>query len=147
MKLQDVFGYQTQHFDMCPGAQATFENYSKMQLDEDTVGMVRSTTGVPDNVFEIEKRVIEAGRATRQDLEQVKILVDDFKDIISEIDKITGQPQNVDYMDAHITKVEELIPNTLNAVRKRKGSKRIKGKKKTKQNFCQKRMSWLSTKW
>jgi len=120
LKLQDVFGYETQHFDICPGAQATFKNYSEMQLDEDTIGMIRSAAQNADNVFEIEKRVIQAGKATREDLEQVKILVADFKDIISEIDKITGQPQNVDYMNGHIKVVEDLMPKTMMAVRMRK---------------------------
>lgn len=120
LKLQDVFGYETQNFDICPGAQATFKNYSEMQLDEDTIGMIRSAAQNADNVFEIEKRVIASGKATREDLEQVRILVADFKDIISEIDKITGQPQNVDYMDGHIKVVEDLMPKTMMAVRMRK---------------------------
>lgn len=120
LKLQDVFGYETQHFDICPGAQKTFENYSKMQLDEDTIGMIRSAAQNADNVFEIEKKVIEAGKATREDLEQVRILVADFKDIISEIDKITNQPQNVDYMDGHIKVVQDLLPKTMMAVRMKK---------------------------
>jgi hypothetical protein len=120
LNLQDVFGYETQHFDICPGAQKTFENYSKMQLDEDTIGMIRSAAQNADNVFEIEKRVVAEGRATSQDLEQVKTLVADFKDIIAEIDKITNQPQNVDYMDGHIKVVQDLLPKTMMAVRKKK---------------------------
>ena len=105
----DVFGYITKHFDMCPGAVNTFNHLTSMEVDEDTKGMIRSAAQIADNVFEIEKEVIESQRATTEQLTQANILVDDFYDLIDEIDKITGMEHDVDYMDGHIDLISSYL--------------------------------------
>jgi hypothetical protein len=105
----NVFGYPTRFFYMCPGAIGTFQHLMTMDLDEDTIGMVRSAAAIADRVFEIEEDVIEAKEATLEDLGEAGYLVDDFKDIMHEIDKITGMVHNVDYMDGHIDKIASYL--------------------------------------
>ena len=80
-----------------------------MPLGEDTVGMIRSAAQVADNVFGIEKEVIEKGTATEEQLKEAKILVDDFKDIMEEIDEEVMMQHDVSYMDGHITKIESYL--------------------------------------
>jgi hypothetical protein len=109
----NVYGYHTRFFQICPGAQATFEHLISMDNDEDTKGMIRSAAQVADNVFRIEDEVIKAESATQHQYEEAVILVDDFKDIIGEIDKISGMKHDVSYMDGHIDKIEEYLKEDL----------------------------------
>ena len=80
-----------------------------MPLNEDTIGMVRSAAQVADNVFGIEKDVIESETATPEQLNEAKILVEDFKDIIEEIDEEVMMKHDVSYMDGHIAKIESYL--------------------------------------
>lgn len=113
----NVFGYPTRFFYMCPGAIGTFQHLMTMDLDEDTIGMIRSAATTADRVFEIEKTVIDENMATLADLAEATILVDDFKDVMHEIDKATGMVHNVDYMDGHIEKIKSYITEELEFAR------------------------------
>ena len=109
----NVYGYHTRFFQICPGAQATFEHLISMDNDDDTIGMIRSAAQVADNVFRIEDEVIKAESATKHQYEEAVILVDDFKDIIAEVDKISGMKHDVSYMDGHIEKIKEYLKEDL----------------------------------
>jgi hypothetical protein len=110
----DVFGYRTRFFYVCPGAQETFKHLISMTMDEDTIGMVRAAALQADRVFEIEARVIQQGSATKADLKEAVLLVDDFKDVMNEIDKATGMIHDISYMDGHIETIAELVPEEVN---------------------------------
>jgi len=105
----NVYGYHTRFFQICPGAQATFEHLISMDNDDDTIGMIRSAAQVADNVFRIEDEVIKSESATKHQYEEAVILVDDFKDIINEIDEESGMVHDVSYMDGHIEKIREYL--------------------------------------
>ena len=105
----DIFGFKPRFFFMCPGAQSTFEHLISMENDEDTIGMIRSAAQVADNVFRIEYEVIKSEVATLEQLNEAIVLVEDFKDIINEIDEISGMVHDVSYMDGHITKIKEYV--------------------------------------
>ena len=105
----DIYGFKPRYFHMCPGAQETFKHLISMDNDEDTKGMIRSAAQVADNVFRIEEEVIKADVATPLELTEAATLVDDFKDIIGEIDKISGMKHDVSYMDGHIEKIKEYL--------------------------------------
>lgn len=102
----DIFGYKTKNFDICPGAQDLFTHLTSMQMGEDTIGMVRSAAQIADNVFEIERHVLVRGYSTEDDLVMAKILVDDFKDLMHEIDEEVGMTHDVSFMDGHIDLIE-----------------------------------------
>jgi hypothetical protein len=105
----DIFGFKPRYFDLCPGAIETFNHLITMNVDEDTIGMIRSAAQIADNVFRIEKEVLEEGYSTQDQLDEAILLVDDFKDLMEEIDEITGMVHNVDYMDGHIRVISSYL--------------------------------------
>lgn len=105
----NVLGYQTKYFYICPGARATFEHLIEMKPDEETAGMIRSAAQIADNVFEIEAQVLEDEKSSPEQLERAQILVDDFYDLIHEIDEELGMIHDVSYMDGHIEKISSLL--------------------------------------
>jgi hypothetical protein len=109
MEDMDIFGYKAQHFEICPGAIALFGHLVEMDTDADTQGMIRSAAQIADNIFLIEKNVIEKGQADEADLSQAIILVDDFKDLMREIDNLVGMDHDVSFMDGHISVIEDYL--------------------------------------
>ena len=110
----NVFGYPTEYFYMCPGAKATFEHLISMEVDEDTKGMIRSAAQIADNIFDLEEDVIENSIATPEDVELASLLISDFKDLILEIDEITGMTHDVSYMDDHLKTIVAYAPEAFN---------------------------------
>lgn len=105
----NIFGYRPKHFDICPVATELFQHFIGMGLDEDTIGMVRSAALVADRVFEIEKMAIEQEFVDPQDYMEAIYLVDDFEDIVEEIDEETGMVHDVSFMDGHIEKIKSYV--------------------------------------
>jgi hypothetical protein len=105
----DVYGYETKYFQICPGAQKTFAEIVSFPHNEETIGMVRSAAVVADAIFKIENDVLEAEKATPQQLKEAILLVQDYKDIIHEIDEETGVVSDVSYMDGHIKTIESFL--------------------------------------
>ena len=117
----DVYGYKTKYFYICPGAVSTFEHLVLMDNDEDTIGMIRSAAVVADSIFKIEDDVLKSKVATQEQLNEAIVLVDDFKDIINEIDKISGMVHNVDYMDNHIDVIKSYVKEMMAEIGPRGG--------------------------
>lgn len=109
----NVFGYNTRFFHLCPGAVSLFEHLQSMPLDEDLIGMVRSAAQVADNVFRIEDEVIKAEEATPEQAIEATILVEDFKDIIHEVDEEVGMVHDTTFMDGHIRKIGSYLKEEL----------------------------------
>lgn len=105
----NVFGYNTQYFYLCPGATSTFEHLMSMNPDEETKGMIRSAAQIADNVFRIEADVMEDEEASIEQVMEAQVLVDDFKDLMEEIDKLVGMEHDVDYMDGHIRTISSYL--------------------------------------
>jgi len=110
----NVFGYPTEYFYMCPGAIATFKHLTSMEVDEDTKGMIRSAALIADNIFDLEEDVIEEGIAMPEDVEVASLLISDFKDLMLEIDEITGMTHDVSYMDGHLQTIVAYAPEAFN---------------------------------
>lgn len=105
----DVFGLETEYFYMCPGAVELFTHLTTMPVDEDTKGMIRSAALQADKVFDIEEDVIEDGKATPKHFGEAVQLVLDFKDLMKEIDEITGMKHDVSFMNGHLKRIKELL--------------------------------------
>jgi hypothetical protein len=105
----DVYGYETKYFQICPGAQKTFTEIVSLPNNEETIGMVRSAAVVADAIFKIENDVLEAKKATPQQLKEAILLVEDYKDIIHEIDEEHGIVSDVSYMDRHIKTIQSFV--------------------------------------
>jgi hypothetical protein len=104
-----VFGYPTEFFYICPGAISTFEHLKQMNPDEETKGMIRSAAQIADNVFEIEARVLKNESSTLDDYTEAFILVNDFYDLMHEIDEEVGMTHNVDYMEGHLDIIADYL--------------------------------------
>ena len=105
----NVFGIETEYFYMCPGAVELFTHLTSMEMDEDTKGMVRSAALQADRVFDIEEDVLEDMKASPKDLGEAIVLVSDFKDLMKEIDELTGMEHDVSFMDGHIQMIKKYI--------------------------------------
>lgn len=108
----DVLGYETKNFEICPGAISLFEHLTEMvssKTDDELFGMIRSAAVVADSIFRIEKEVILAGKATTSQLDGVRILVKDFRDIMKEIDEDLGMVHDTSFMDGHIKVIESYL--------------------------------------
>jgi hypothetical protein len=105
----DVFGYPTKNFEICPGAIELFNHLITMPLEDDTYGMVRSAAQVADNIFQIEKDVLEKESATQEQLITASILVEDFYDIMHEIDEDVNMVHNVSFMQGHLDLIAKYV--------------------------------------
>jgi hypothetical protein len=111
----DVFGYPTKHFEICPGAQALFQKLVSVPPTEDTVGMIRSMAQMSDNVFEIEKDVLQKEKATPEQLQTAMVLVEDFYDVLEEVQEEmleesgTAMDLNADFMNNHIDVIAKYL--------------------------------------
>jgi len=105
----NVFGYHTKNFDVCPGAVALFTHLMTMPMDDDTIGMLRSAAQIADNVFHIEKLVIEKKSVTPHELQEAILLVDDFRDVLEEIDEEVGMVHDTSFMDNHIEVIKSFV--------------------------------------
>jgi len=105
----NVLGYHTKNFDMCPGAVELFTHLMTMPMDDDTIGMLRSAAQIADNVFHIEKLVIEKKSVTPHELEEAILLVGDFRDVMEEIDEEVGMTHDTSFMDNHIEAIKSFM--------------------------------------
>lgn len=105
----DVLGYQTEYFYMCPGAVGTFTHLMEMNPDEDTAGMIRSAAQIADNIFQLESEVLEDETANLEQLGEAQVLLDDFYDLMDEIDELLGMEHDVSYMEGHIRVIRDYI--------------------------------------
>lgn len=104
--VMDVYGYKPTHFYLCPMATATFKHLVEMNVGVDEQGMIRSAAQIADSIFRIEKNVIDQQKATPDQVSEAVILLDDFYDLMQEIDKLIGMVHDVSYMEAHIEKIK-----------------------------------------
>ena len=105
----DVYGYKTNHFDMCPNAVELFKHLVDMNVGLEEQGMIRSAAQIADNIFLIEREVLKGINASNDQLKEATILLDDFKDLMREIDQLLGMTHDVGFMDNHIRTIQENV--------------------------------------
>ena len=66
----DVFGYQTEHFDICKSAVMLFTKLKEKNLEGMAVDHAKKAAQHIDNVFGIEKDVVEEGSAAPEQMEE-----------------------------------------------------------------------------
>lgn len=99
----DVYGYKTQHFEMCPAAISLFNHIAlEMYPDMETIGMIRAAAIIVDQLFGIEKKVVNQGSATEEDLLRATIIAADYLDLQHEIDERLGMEHDTDWVKGHI---------------------------------------------
>ena len=107
----NVFGYDTSHFYICPGAIGTFNHLvNEMDIqDDDLQDMIRAGAVIADAVFMIEKKVLDNKMATPMDLRRAETLVEMFKDVFETVDERTGMEHDISYMDGHIEVIKSYL--------------------------------------
>jgi hypothetical protein len=105
----NVLGYHTKNFDLCPTAFQLFTHLVSMPMDEETAGMLRSAAQIADNVFHLEKLVMEKKSVTPHELEEAILLVGDFRDVMEEIDEEVGMVHDTSFMDNHIKAIQSFV--------------------------------------
>ncbi len=107
----DVYGYETTHFYICPGALGTFKHLTEeMDIEDDSLkDMIKAAALIADAVFMIEKNVIDSESATEAQLKRAEVLVSMFKDIFKTVDERTGMKHDISYMDGHIEVIKKYL--------------------------------------
>ena len=111
----DVYGYQTKHFDVCPGAQSLY----KRIVDEDLVenkDLVVRTAKLHDALFALEKTALEDG-ATNLDVESAQLMADQ----IMEMAKMMNLESEHQYVQGHVEKIKGAVKGETNESIKLKG--------------------------
>ena len=106
----DVYGYQTKHFDVCPGAQSLY----KRIVDEDLVkdkDLVTRTAKLHDALFALEKTALENG-ATELDVEAAQLMADQ----IMEMAKMMDLESEHQYVQGHVEKVKGAVKGEINEI-------------------------------
>ena len=106
----DVYGYQTKHFDVCPGAQSLY----KRIVDEDLVkdkDLAKRTAKLHDALFALEKTALENG-ATELDVEAAQLMADQ----IMEMAKMMGLESEHQYVQGHVEKVKGAVKGEMNEI-------------------------------
>jgi hypothetical protein len=80
-----------------------------MNPDVESAGIISSAAHIDVDFFDNEKKVLEDKKASQEQLQQAEILVDDFYDLMDEIDEELGMIHDVSYMDGHIELIESYI--------------------------------------
>jgi hypothetical protein len=105
----DVFGYETSHFYICPGAVGTFKSILEEEVDDDIRDMVRAAAVVADSVFQIEKEVLAVEKATPAQLKRAETLVAMFKDVFKTVSERLSREFDISYMDSHIEVIKKYL--------------------------------------
>ena len=98
----NVFGYQTKHFDVCPGAQGLYKKIAK-EFDGDKDLAIRSAK-LHDALFAMEKNAIEMG-GNELDVQSAQIIADQ----IMEMAKMMGLEKEHDYVQNHVNIIRDSI--------------------------------------
>lgn len=105
----DIYGYETTHFYICPGAVGTFQTILEQEIDDDVRDMVRAAAVIADMVFMIEKKVVENESATSLDVRRATKLVEMFYDVMETVKERLNLDLDVSYMDGHISVIKRYL--------------------------------------
>ena len=73
----DIFGYKTEHFDICRSAVLLFEKLDTADQEE-TQELIKEAAKPLDEMFGIEKKVVESGSASVEDVSKAADLINVF---------------------------------------------------------------------
>ena len=94
----EVGDYETKHYDMCPGAVALYK-------DLEPTDTVVKAAKLQDQLFGLEKKVINAKSATQDDLDKAEKMATDIMALAKEM----GKEKEHNYIKGHVSKIKELV--------------------------------------
>jgi hypothetical protein len=99
----EVYGYQTQHFDICPGAESLYKRIVEEKL-VDNEDLVKRSAKLHDALFALEKNALERG-SNELDIETAQLLADQIM-AMAEMMDLKAEHQ---YIQGHVDKVKGAI--------------------------------------
>ena len=108
-----IYGFTPKYFYLCPMATKLFQHLVDMNVGINEQGMLRSAGQIADNILGIEYYAIENKIVSIEDYNEAVLLLDDFIDLMAEIDKLIGMNNDVSFMQNHINTIKSFLPKEL----------------------------------
>ena len=99
----NVFGYETQHFDVCPGAQGLYKRIVEENLVQDQDLVIRSAK-LHDALFALEKNALDMG-GNELDIQTAQIIADQ----IMEMARMMWLEDDHNYVQNHVKIISDAI--------------------------------------
>jgi hypothetical protein len=106
----DIYGYTTQYFQLCPGAQMLFKDLLEVDGVEDIKEAITAAAMLADKVFQIEDEVLKAQKADKKQFEDAYTLVEAFDEILDAVEEYLGIDIEEEFMDNHLLTIRSLMP-------------------------------------
>ena len=102
----NVYGYQTQHFDICPAATSLFKRILNGELGDLSEVAIKNMAKINDQLFLLEKKVIEKEQASEQQVIMAKMA----QQALINLGLQMGIPEEeFDYVQAHVDKIKSFL--------------------------------------
>ena len=101
----NVFGYQTKHFDICPGAQSLYKKITDEKLKDDAVKSAK----LHDALFAMEKQALKSG-ASKEEADKAQQIAN----AIMKLAQRMGLKSEHQYVQGHVDKIKEKIKEEIN---------------------------------
>ena len=89
----NVFGYQTKHFDVCPGAQSLYKKITDKKLKDDAIKSAK----LQDALFALEKKALKSG-ANEKDVKKAQKIANS----IMKLARKMGLKAEHQYVQGHV---------------------------------------------
>jgi len=103
-----IYGYQTRHYDMCPGATSLYEAILRGDHGDIDQDLVLRAARLQDSLFYLEKHVLDMGSATEEDVLSAINLADEIY-VLADMMNLREQHS---YIDSHVEKIKEVANET-----------------------------------
>ena len=100
----NVFGYQTKHFDICPGAQSLYKKITDEKLKDDAVKSAK----LHDALFAMEKQALKSG-ASEENVKKAQ----EIADSIMELAQKMGLKAEHQYVQGHVDKIKDTVKENI----------------------------------
>ena len=100
----NVFGYQTKHFDICPGAQSLYKKITDEKLKDDAIKSAK----LHDALFAMEKKALKSG-ASKEEADKAQQIAD----AIMKLAQKMGLKSEHQYVQGHVDKIREKFAATV----------------------------------
>lgn len=108
----DVYGYQTQDFDICPGAQSLYKDILAGKYGDKDETTVKTLARLQDDLFNMEKKALAYGQVDNSFLENAEKLESQIYRLADSI----GLRDEHDYVAGHIDRIANVTGNPEDAL-------------------------------
>lgn len=110
MGNMDIYGYMTQYFQLCPGAQMLFKDLMQVEGVDNIKDAIVAAAMLADKVFQIEDEVLKAQKAEGKQFVEAYNYVEAFDEILDEIEEYLDIDIDEDFMENHLMTIKSLLP-------------------------------------